>query len=74
MEELTGIEELIPDAKIAGGGLHRIEQGGKLSVHVDFSNHPTNGLSRRINLLIYLNKKLERGIWRPFRTLVMEKG
>ena len=56
LEKLTGIPELIADAKIAGGGLHRIERGGKLSVHIDFSHHPTNGLNRRINLLLFLNK------------------
>ena len=56
LEQLTGIAELISDAKIAGGGLHRIEREGKLSVHVDFSHHPTNGLNRRINLLLFLNK------------------
>ena len=42
LELLSGIKDLIPDPKMAGGGLHRIEKGGKLSVHVDFSHHPTN--------------------------------
>ncbi len=56
LEEITGIENLISDAKLSGGGLHRIERGGKLSVHVDFSHHHENKLNRRLNLLIYLNK------------------
>jgi hypothetical protein len=56
LERITGIPELVPDTKLVGGGLHRIERGGKLSVHLDFSHHPTNGLNRRLNLLIYLNK------------------
>jgi Rps23 Pro-64 3,4-dihydroxylase Tpa1-like proline 4-hydroxylase len=56
LEEITGIPDLIADTKLVGGGLHRIEPGGKLSVHVDFSHHPSNGLYRRLNLLIYLNK------------------
>ena len=56
LEQLTGIPELISDVKIAGGGLHRIERGGKLNVHIDFSHHPTNSLNRRINLLLFLNK------------------
>lgn len=55
LEILTGIPDLIADAKLVGGGLHRIRRGGKLGVHVDFSHHP-NGLNRRLNLLIYLNK------------------
>ncbi|MEM8929569.1 MAG: 2OG-Fe(II) oxygenase [Acidobacteriota bacterium] len=54
LERLTGVEELIADAKLSGGGLHRTESGGKLSVHVDFSHHPANGLNRRLNLLLYL--------------------
>jgi len=56
LEKLTDIPELIADAKLVGGGLHRIERGGKLSVHVDFSHHPTNRLNRRLNFLLYLNK------------------
>jgi hypothetical protein len=56
LERVTGISNLIVDAKLSGGGLHRIERGGKLNVHVDYSHHGENGLSRRINLLIYLNK------------------
>lgn len=59
LETLTGIDELIVDAGLAGGGLHRIERGGKLSLHVDFSHHPTNGLNRRLNVLLYLNKEWE---------------
>jgi hypothetical protein len=56
LESLTGIPELISDTKLVGGGLHMIERGGKLSVHVDFSHHPTNGLNRRLNLLLYLSR------------------
>jgi len=55
LERLTGTPELIVDTKLAGGGLHRIDRGGKLSVHIDFSHHPNNGLHRRLNLLLYLN-------------------
>lgn len=56
LETLTGIPDLISDTKLVGGGLHMIERGGKLSVHVDFSHHPTNGLNRRLNLLLYLSR------------------
>jgi len=56
LEKLTRIPELVADTKLVGGGLHRIRPGGKLGVHVDFSHHPSNGLSRRLNLLLYLNK------------------
>jgi hypothetical protein len=56
LEGITGIKDLIADTKLVGGGLHMIERGGKLSVHVDFSHHPTNGLNRRLNFLLYLSR------------------
>jgi Rps23 Pro-64 3,4-dihydroxylase Tpa1-like proline 4-hydroxylase len=52
---------LIPDPYIVtqgslwGGGLHEIQRGGFLKVHVDFNVHPLK-VYRRANLLIYLNR------------------
>ncbi len=56
LENVTGIKGLIPDPHFAGGGFHRINQGGHLSVHADFNHHVKLDLERRINVLIYLNK------------------
>lgn len=56
LEELTGIEGLVPDPWYEGGGLHQIERGGMLKVHVDFNKHTLLKLDRRINVLLYLNK------------------
>jgi Rps23 Pro-64 3,4-dihydroxylase Tpa1-like proline 4-hydroxylase len=56
LETLTGITGLISDPYYAGGGLHQIEPGGKLAVHVDFNRHPKLRLDRRLNVLLYLNK------------------
>ena len=56
LENLTGIEGIIPDPHFAGGGLHQIEPGGFLKVHADFNKHRKLKLDRRLNLLIYLNK------------------
>lgn len=56
LERLTGIEGLVPDPHLAGGGLHQIERGGHLKVHADFNRHPRLGLERRLNVLIYLNR------------------
>lgn len=56
LSKVTGIEELIPDPCFDGGGLHQIPRGGKLGVHADFNKHPRNGLDRRLNALLYLNK------------------
>lgn len=59
LEELTGITGLIPDPWFEGGGLHQIEPGGLLKVHVDFNKHTLTRLDRRVNALLYLNKDWE---------------
>lgn len=57
LQHLTGIEEtLIPDPYFEGGGYHEIKPGGFLKIHVDFHKHRRMNLSRRLNLLVYLNK------------------
>jgi Rps23 Pro-64 3,4-dihydroxylase Tpa1-like proline 4-hydroxylase len=56
LEELTGIQGLIPDPYFVGGGLHQIRRGGFLEVHADFNKHTKLKLDRRLNVLLYLNK------------------
>jgi Rps23 Pro-64 3,4-dihydroxylase Tpa1-like proline 4-hydroxylase len=56
LSAVTGIDNLIPDPRFEGGGLHQIVRGGKLGVHADFNKHRDYGLDRRLNLLLYLNK------------------
>lgn len=56
LENLTGIEGLIPDPHLWGGGLHQIQRGGYLKVHADFNWYSKLRLDRRLNLLIYLNR------------------
>lgn len=56
LEELTGIQGLIPDPYFIGGGIHRVETGGHLDIHADFNHHGKLNLERRLNVLIYLNK------------------
>jgi Rps23 Pro-64 3,4-dihydroxylase Tpa1-like proline 4-hydroxylase len=55
LQELTGIEGLIPDPYFIGGGLHQIMPGGFLEVHADFNRHTKLKLDRRLNVLLYLN-------------------
>ena len=55
LEELTGIDGLIADPHLRGGGLHEIERGGLLGVHADFNFYKRMHVWRRLNLLIYLN-------------------
>ena len=56
LENLTDIKGIIPDPHFEGGGLHQIEKGGYLKMHVDFNRHTKLNLDRRLNLLLYLNK------------------
>ncbi len=56
LETLTGIEGIIPDPHFEGGGLHQIQRGGFLKMHVDFNLHTRLRLDRRLNMLVYLNK------------------
>ena len=59
LTDLTGIEGLISDPYLAGGGLHQTATGGRLKVHSDFNVHPTLNLTRRLNMIVYLNPDWE---------------
>ena len=57
VSRLTGIEGLLADPEIEGGGMHQAWTGGFLNVHTDFTMHrqkPT--WRRRCNLIFYANK------------------
>ena len=62
LEKLTGIGALLPDPYNFGGGLHQTEAGGRLAIHADYNKHPKFKLDRRLNVLIYLNKKWDEGM------------
>lgn len=78
ISQITDIQNLIPDAELVGAGLHQIVDGGYLDVHVDFNLHPSTGLHRRCNLLVYLNKDWKRDyegyleLWDMSQNLCME--
>lgn len=55
LEDLTGLEGLVPDPYLDGGGLHRSGAGGVLAPHTDFHIYPRLGLYRRLNVIVYLN-------------------
>jgi Rps23 Pro-64 3,4-dihydroxylase Tpa1-like proline 4-hydroxylase len=54
--ELTGIDNLLADPQLVGGGIHETNTGGHLDVHVDFNYIENRQLHRRMNILIYFNK------------------
>jgi hypothetical protein len=56
LEGLSTIDGLVPDPYFRGGGFHEIGPGGKLGIHADFRIHNKLHLSRRMNVIIYLNE------------------
>jgi 2OG-Fe(II) oxygenase superfamily len=53
---LTGIDDLLVDESLEGGGLHQSLPGGFLNIHADFTVHPHHRQwRRRVNLLLYFN-------------------
>jgi Rps23 Pro-64 3,4-dihydroxylase Tpa1-like proline 4-hydroxylase len=61
LTQLTGIQGLVSDDTLEGGGLHQSARGGFLNVHADFTmHHHQKNWRRRINLILYLNE-----FWRP---------
>lgn len=59
ISEMTGINNLIPDHDLFGGGLHQSVKGAFLDVHIDYNIHPETKLHRRLNILVYMNKDWE---------------
>lgn len=60
MERITGIEPLVADEELGGGGMHVMGPGGRLDVHVDFNVIRARRLHRRLNILVFLNEG-----WQP---------
>ena len=60
MVEIAGIEDLVADPELRGGGMHLMGSGARLDVHVDFNRFKQRGLHRRLNILVFLNPD-----WRP---------
>ena len=53
---VSGINALITDPMLRGGGLHEIPVGGKFKVHIDFTRHADTKLDNRLVLITYLNR------------------
>ena len=55
LEEITGINQLLPDPYLYGAGMHQSVKGGFLGIHADFSEMKHLRIYRRLNLIVYLN-------------------
>jgi len=56
LKNLTGIKGIIDDPLNIGGGIHCTARGGKLNIHKDFNYNKETLLTRKINVLLFLNK------------------
>ena len=54
IEKITGVERLIPDPHLRGGGLTRTLSNNKLGLHTDFNWNDQLRLNRKVNLILYL--------------------
>lgn len=52
----SGVEDLIPDPFLLGGGMHETRNGGHFSIHRDFDTHWKTGLHNAMVFITYLNK------------------
>jgi len=60
LSEITGIWQLLPDPYLQGGGYAIMRRGDYFHVHADRSMAYDTGLTRRLAMIIFLNKA-----WRP---------
>jgi 2OG-Fe(II) oxygenase superfamily len=56
LSEMTGIWNLLPDPYLQGSGYHMIPKGGSFDIHADRNTAYETGLTRRLSLIVYLNK------------------
>lgn len=62
LARITGIDHLLADPLLYGGGMHLMGSGGRLDVHVDFNFLREQSLHRRLNILLFFNEEW-RGEW-----------
>jgi hypothetical protein len=49
------LPDLTGDPTLHGAGVHVTDAGGRLQSHLDYQLHPTLGLERRLNVVVFLN-------------------
>lgn len=59
LSSVTGVDGLIPDPYLTGGGFNVIKRGGLLAVHADGNWHDLMQVHRRLNVILFLNDNWE---------------
>ena len=54
VEQITGMQDLVPDSHLYAGGISSMVHGDYLHPHIDNSHDAVRSLYRRINLLYYV--------------------
>jgi hypothetical protein len=57
IEQVTGIDQLVADPHYRGGGITRVSRGDSLSLHNDFNWNEQIRLTRRANIILYMNSE-----------------
>jgi hypothetical protein len=60
LSEITGVGQLLPDPYLQGGGFALMRRGDYFEVHADRNVAYDTGLTRRLAMIIFLNKS-----WKP---------
>lgn len=55
LEEITGIEKIIPDPHLIGAGLMRCYKGDSLKLHTDFNWNEQLHLTRCVSIILYIS-------------------
>lgn len=74
LSEITGIEGIIPDPYLTGGGFNLIKNGGSLAIHADGNWHDLMKVHRRLNVILYLNKNWQDSWGGHFEIWSSENG
>jgi hypothetical protein len=56
LSQISGVDNLIPDPALYGGGMHEVCSGDSFDVHLDFVLHPRTLLTNRLVMITYLNE------------------
>jgi hypothetical protein len=60
IEQISGINKLIPDPHLRGAGFARVLSGEKLGLHTDFNWNDQLSLNRKVNLILYLTPNWQK--------------